>query len=617
MRQKTRKAVSVLIVFAVLFTALPFCAKADTGKIVVLSTNDVHCNIEQVLDSSGNIKNMGYAAVSKYKKEMQAEYGNENVTLVDAGDAIQGDAIGLFSKGAYITQIMNKAGYDLAAVGNHDFDYGFESFISRTKEASFPYVCCNLTYIDSGKTVFEPYKIISYGGVKIAYIGITTPETFTKSTPAYFQNSDGQYIYSFDEDETGSRLYSAIQKSVDDARLQGADYVIAIGHLGENGSANAYKSSTVISNTTGIDALIDAHSHEIENDTCKNKAGIDVCRIQTGTKLEAIGKLIIDTSSKKISAEIVKGLSAQDKDVLDFVKDIESGFKAELEKNIGSSDVALTVTDPSTGKRLIRRGETNLGDFCADAYRDYYKTDIGITNGGGIRAGIASGAINHGNVISVYPYGDMSCAVKATGQQILDALEFSYRKYPEESGAFLQVSGISFTIDVSVASSVSVSDKDEFLAVTGERRVKNVLINGKAVVPQDEYTVSGNTYLLQKSGDGFTMFGKNVTLINAADIFDVVLLEKYIKESGTIGSGYENPYGTGRIQITGLGNKNTDSGTAESFLYEVLRGDSLWSVSQKFYQNGALWKIIYTENANIIKDPNKIYPGEMITIPLK
>ena len=237
---------------------------AETGKIVILHTNDVHCQIDQAVKENKEtgektVTAMGYAGVAAYKAEMEAQYGKGNVTLVDAGDAIQGGPIGTLSKGSYLVDIMNKAGYDLAVPGNHEFDYGMDNFLSLAKEkAEYTYICSNFTDL-KGQPIFEPYKVVAYGDVKVGFVGIDTPEAFTKSTPTYFQDGNGKYIYSFSEGNNGKDLYNAVQKAVDGARGEGADYVVAVGHLGENGTTDEWKSSAVAANTTGIDEIGRAH----------------------------------------------------------------------------------------------------------------------------------------------------------------------------------------------------------------------------------------------------------------------------------------------------------------------------------------------------------------------
>lgn len=192
-----------VITALVLCAGTAFAAPADGQDIVVLYTNDVHCGVDD---------NIGYAGLALYKRQQQQE--TPYVTLVDAGDSIQGAPIGTISDGGYIVDIMNQVGYDFAVPGNHEFDYGMDRFLELAGDLNCGYHSCNFVKAD-GTTVFAPYKMFTYGGTKVAFVGATTPESFTKSTPAYFQDGSGNYIYGFCEDESGQKLYSQIQKTVD------------------------------------------------------------------------------------------------------------------------------------------------------------------------------------------------------------------------------------------------------------------------------------------------------------------------------------------------------------------------------------------------------------------
>lgn len=583
---------------------LPVTVLAADKEIVVLYTNDVHCGVED---------NIGYGGLSLYKKEMRQQ--TPYVTLVDTGDAIQGAPIGTLSDGGYLIDIMNEVGYDFAVPGNHEFDYGMARFLELAGKLDCGYYTCNFLNSKTGTAVFEPYKIFTYGDTKVAFVGVTTPESFTKSTPAYFQDAQGNYIYSFCEDESGQRLYRQIQASVEAARSQGADYVILAGHLGENGVTQKWSSTAVIANTTGIDACIDGHSHEtVASEIIKSKDGRNVILTQTGTKLNDIGKLTISPEGV-ISTELVSKAPAvnlsreytvqrgdslsriakrelgdyrrwidiynsnldkvKDRDKLSvglklvipggsyinedgkamdyatarFIQAIEAQYMETLKTVLGTTPYELTVDDPATGLRAVRNGETNLGDLTADAYRAELGADIGFSNGGGIRSIIKPGNITYNDTLAVFPYGNMGCVVEATGQQIKDALEMASRNYPEESGGFLQVSGISYTIDTSVKSSVRTDDRGNFTGVAGPYRVTDINVAGQPLDLTKTYTVASHNYMLKMGGDGMTMFsGCNV--VKDEVMVDVDILSAYIRQlGGTVTARYAEPKGQGRIVI--------------------------------------------------------------------
>ena len=558
---KQKKLLSLLLAVAMAFSltvpavaAEGDAAGTESGKIVILHTNDVHCGIDQAKNDAGEVTNIGYAGVAAYKTAMEAAYGAENVTLVDAGDAIQGGPIGTLSKGAYIVEIMNQVGYDLAIPGNHEFDYGMDNFLTLAREkAEYAYLCANFTDLE-GKAVLDGYQVLTYGDVKVGYVGIDTPESFTKSTPTYFQDAAGNYIYSFSQGNEGKDLYDVVQKAVDAAKAEGADYVVALGHLGVDEQSSPWTSTEVIANTTGIDVLIDGHSHSTFAKTEKNQAGEDVLVAQTGTKLANLGKVVIDTKTGEITSELVaaKDCAAEDEATGAFVKGINDEFAGVLKKVVAKTDVDLTTKDPATGKRAVRSAETNLGDLCADAYRVMLDADVAFVNGGGVRADIPAGEITYEQIINVHPFGNEACVVETTGQDILDALEMGARVTPEENGGFLQVSGLTYTIDTSIPSSVVLNDEKEFVKVDGERRVKDVKVNGEAIDPAKTYTLASHNYMLKSGGDGFVMFKDDALLKDCVMIDNQVLINYIVDElGGVVSADYSDPKGQGRITVVG------------------------------------------------------------------
>lgn len=555
MKKRTTKLLSLLLSLAMVFTLLtPALADeatpAETGKIVILHTNDAHCEINQTVKDDV-VTHIGYAGVAAYKHEMETTYGAANVTLVDAGDAIQGGPIGTLTKGSALVDIMNAVGYDIAIPGNHEFDYGMDTFLTLAKDkAEYSYICSNFTDLKTGAPVFDAYELVTYGDTKVAYVGIDTPETFTKSTPTYFQDADGNYIYGFCEDDTGAALYANVQKSVDAARAEGADFVVAIGHLGTSGSTEKWNSETVIKNTTGIDVMIDGHSHESYDKTAPNKDGKDVFLAQTGTKLAAIGKIVIDTKTGAITDELVSGYEKQDPDTAALIEKTNAEFDAILAQVVAKTSVPLTTDDPASGLRAIRTGETNLGDLVADAYRAAMGADVALINGGGIRASIASGDITNDDLLSVQPYSNELCLIEVTGQQIMDALEMGARDFPKECGGFQQVSGLTYTIDASIPTHVVLNDKNEFVKVDGDYRVKDVIIGGQPIDLAKTYTMASHNFMIKSGGDGLVMF-KNSKLLQDCTKADNQSFIDYITVNlnGVVGADYSNPYGQGRVKI--------------------------------------------------------------------
>ena len=445
--------------------------------LVILYTNDVHCAVDDAI---------GYAGLAAYKKQLEAE-GN-HVLLVDVGDAVQGAPIGTVSKGSIIIDIMNEIGYDVATIGNHEFDYGMPRFFELVEQAKFPYVSANFTDLKTGKQVLEPYTMLEVDGLQFAFVGITTPKTLTSSTPAYFQDETGEFVYGFLQDAKGEKVYAAVQSAVDAARAAGADYVIGLAHLGVTMDASPWTSSEVILNTSGIDVVLDGHSHSaLESERIKNKNGEWTLLSSTGTKLESIGMLLL-TKSGNMTTGLISDYAEKDADVDGFIKSAQAEFEEMLGAVVAKTDVDLTINEPGTDVRIVRNAETNLGDLCADAYRAIGGADIAIVNGGGVRASIPAGDITLGQIISVHPFGNSLCVIEATGQEILDALEMSVRVMPEENGGFLQVSGLSFEINVKTPSSVTLDENGLFVSVDGDRRVQNVMVGDQPIDPAKTYT---------------------------------------------------------------------------------------------------------------------------------
>ncbi|MBQ7693113.1 MAG: bifunctional metallophosphatase/5'-nucleotidase [Oscillospiraceae bacterium] len=547
-----RKSLLCTLLIAVLLLTSVCCGAFAEGEkdVVILFTSDVHCGIDQ---------GFGYAGLQQVRDYLIAQ-GND-VILVDDGDNIQGEPIGTMTKGEALVDLMNQMGYSVAIPGNHEFDYGMENFLSLAEKADFPYISCNFNY--KGELVFEPYVIRELGGRKIAFVGVTTPCTLTTSTPKYFQDENGEYVYGFLQDETGEAVYNALQSAVDAARAEGADNVVVMAHLGNEEEVHPWTYGDVLANTSGIDVLLDGHSHDTDQIVMKNKNGEDVLRSACGTKLACIGwcRIAADgaittglyTWGNKDAAPKLLGI---ENDMSKAVSAATDTLNEKLQEVVASSMVDLTIYDPeavdANGKpiRMVRRAETNLGDLCADAYRFQSGADVAFVNGGGVRVSINAGDITRNNILSVHPFGNAMCVIEVTGQQILDALEWGARFVPGETGGFLQVSGLSYEIHSYIESPCVGDDHGMFVGIEGERRVKNVLIGGEPIDPEKTYTLASHDYMLLDAGDGFTMFAGAPRLQERVKL-DNQVLSDYITENlgGVIGPEYETLTGQGRIVI--------------------------------------------------------------------
>ena len=555
MRNQGKKRLGILLT-VILMLSMAVCSAAEeraekNGDIYILFTSDVHCGID---------KGFGYAGLQQVRDTLEAQ-GYETI-LVDDGDAIQGEPIGTLSEGEAIIDLMNDLKYDVAIPGNHEFDYGMPRFLELVEKADFPYISCNFTYLD--ELVFEPYIIKEAAGKKIGFVGVTTPLTITASTPVYFQDENGEYVYGFMSDDTGARVYQAVQSAVDAAREEGADYVYVIGHMGNGAEFKPWTYADVISHTDGIDVFLDGHSHDTDQVIMKNKDGEDVPRSAVGTKMACIGYSHISAEGDIVETGIwswPNKTSAPElldihNEIRDRVDEAQQELAEELDKVVASTAVTLTINDPeavdSSGNpvRMIRRAETNLGDLCADAARDQSGADIAFVNGGSIRVSIEKGDITFGNILAVHPFGSMLCVLEVTGQQILDALEWSCRSVPDENGGFNQVSGLTFEINSAIDSPCKADKDGMCTGIEGERRVQNVMVGGEALDPEKTYTLAGYDYQLRQQGDGYTAYDGAPVLQDNVKLDNQVLID-YIVDTlgGNVGGEYADPYGEGRITI--------------------------------------------------------------------
>ena len=496
-----KKVLAVVMLLALL--CVPSFAAVPDKDIVILYTNDVHCGVDDFI---------GYAGLEYYKHEMQKL--TPYVTLVDAGDWAQGATMGTISHGKYIIEIMNAMHYDFAIPGNHEFDYGWAQFEKISRDIACGFTSCNLRDLRTGQLVFKPYRIFTYGEVKVAFVGACTPESLTKSTPSFFMDDNGEFIYSFDEDDNGDKLAASIQKAVDDARAEGADYVIVVGHLGEYESVTRpeWTAPVLATKTRGIDAFIDGHSHEITPALYfKNADSKDVVVTQSGTKLHNIGKVTITTDGQ-VKTELISSVDSRDEKINAVIAGIKEHYQGITTQHLTYTSFDLRATDDD-GKWLLRNAETNLCNLVADAMlysareTKTGKADIGMCNAGGIRTNIMAGDVSYQNALSVMPFGNTVCMIEITGQTLLDELEHGARMLPERNGGLLHVAGMTYTVDTRIPSPVKVDSYNMMAGIEGERRVRDVKVNGEPVDPAKTYRVVSLSYVLMAKGDGHIFEG--------------------------------------------------------------------------------------------------------------
>lgn len=537
-----RKVLAVFLLLALL--AVPSYGAAPDKDIIIVYTNDVHCGVED---------HIGYAGFALYRNEMKKL--TPYVTTVDAGDWAQGATIGAISQGRYILEIMNAVGYDVAVPGNHDFDYGMGMFESFIRNLSCGLIACNFRTVEDNKLVLPAYKIIEYGKVKIAYIGACTPETISKSTPTFFMDEKREkYIYTFDGDLTGGKLISDIQSTVDEVRSKGVDYVIVVGHLGEyEDTTEVWSAPFIAARTRGIDVFIDGHSHELTPELkLKNADGKEVIITQSGTKLTHIGQVTIHTDGK-ISSKLIESSNGKDEEVDIVIQKIKGMFEDTLKAYQGYTSFDLRAMDDE-GTWLLRDAETNLCNLVTDAFLEAAattktgKADIALVNAGGMRANIKTGNITFNDTLSVMPFGNTLCIAEVSGQTLLDELEVGARLAPQRNGGLLHTAGLTYTIDSRIPTPVKM-DKSNMLGgiEEGERRIKDVKVNGEPIDPEKLYKVISTSYVLFDHGDGHMFKGAKQIEPDFAVASDVI--GRYIKKLGVVPEKYENVGGQGRLTV--------------------------------------------------------------------
>lgn len=541
---KTKKFLHLLIIIPI-FVSCTSCNREDdyindkpmvSHPIVVIYDNDVHCAVD------------GYAKLATIREQQKTL--TPYVTTVSCGDFIQGDLIGAISTGEHIIDIMNQVNYDFVTLGNHEFDFGVPRMFELMEKLNAQVLNANFRHMQTNQPPFPAYKIVTYEDVDIAYIGLTTTSTLSTS-PKKFQDEGGAFVYDFSK----NTFYETAQESVNQARQEGADYVIVLSHLGDEPDNDHPNSLSLIAQTTGIDVVLDAHSHSYLPDTLiYNESGHPVLMSSTGSKFQGVGVLTLSSEGNFSSQIVPLENVAPDTDIQTFVDEIKNKVESEGNIVMGHSTVTLPTHTP-TGIRMVRDRETAIGNFCADAFRIVLDTDIAFINGGGIRDSINQGEVTFNDLKAVFPFGNTASIGSMTGRQLLDVLEFSVSLLPNESGEFMHVSGMKFEVNAAIPSPVFTDENGLHAGVddTG-RRVSNIQILNKegAYEPIDlnrTYTIAGfNFHLVDGGGQGI-LNGANIIASDMGQ--DIEILSIYMQQylGGKINQKYAET--EGRILITG------------------------------------------------------------------
>ncbi|MBQ8488301.1 MAG: bifunctional metallophosphatase/5'-nucleotidase [Pseudobutyrivibrio sp.] len=468
-----------------------------SGKTIILHTNDVHGALD------------GYAQAAALKYEFKAR--GAEVILADAGDFSQGSPYVSTTKGGDAISMMNYSGYDVVTLGNHELDYGYEQLKKNLSRAWFKTICADVLDKDGNPILDPTYEYTSASGVKIGFFGMETPETQTKVNPALIKGI--KFL-------SKSELYTCAQQQVNKLKADGCDVIVCLSHLGvdEESAADGHRSVDMYAHTTGIDIILDGHSHTVMT------AGLNGEPIQsTGTKFENIGMVVIDNATKKIESNYLIKVDdgvVKAPVVEAIAKNITDRVDAEYDVVFAQSDIELNgKKDPG-----VRTEETNLGDLITDALKWSVlkegglkvKEDhvIAVTNGGGIRASIKAGGVTKKDLNTVLPFGNTISVVYISGADLLEALEASTFSTPGAIGGFPQVSGIKFTVDTTKPfAKGDAYPESTYYKPAAINRVTIDSVNGKPFSLTDKYAVVTNNFCAA-GGDTYFVFG------NASENFD-------------------------------------------------------------------------------------------------
>ena len=532
--KKTKGALAILLSLCLVVGLVGVTAYAaetandETNDIVIIYTGDMHGKPDT---------NITLAGLKAYANERQAK--SKYVEIVDAGDSLSGSAIASSSGGKYMMDAMNEVGYGIAVPSAGDFSFGVDLLTSTIdNSSSYEYLSCNFVNASTGNTVFNAYNTVIYGDTSVAYIGISDPLT-ASMTPNSFV--DGKY--KFLGANGASELYTAVQNAADAAKAAGADYVIAIGHLSETGS-DPLSAKSIIANTTGITAFISGGEHvAISGDQVKNKSGQSVLLTSAGANISNIGAITL-SPGKSVSSQLISNYSYRYIKTNDAITALTQKYSKQLTNTFATSAVDLTSAD-SDGVRTVGKSETSLGDLVADAYKEASGADIAFVEASEIQGKISHGDVSYSDIMNVLPNGNNLSVYTVSGGEILDALEMSARLYPSNNEGFLQVSGITFDVQETVKSTVTVNASGKFTGVKGEYRVTNVMIGGKELDLMDDYTVVA-TDAFWAGDTGYAMF-EDATLKSKdvesdcgalydyiSDTLDGKITDKYAKQAGRI-----------------------------------------------------------------------------------
>ncbi len=443
-----------------------------------------------------DFEDRNYSALAAYRDKISAENPNAAVLLVDGGDTLSMEEIGLPDEGQSVVSLMNAAGFSLAVPGEHDFDYGLEALLAAAEAGAYEYTACNFIDLTTGKTVFAPYVLRTFGGYQVAFVGICSVRTPEKALFADFTDGQGNPRYSFCPGENGQELYDRVQAAIDDAKNAGADVVICLGHTGMDVVDTPYTSVDIIENTTGMLAYLDGHAVSVvESDTVKDMDGNSVTLCAAGSQPGNLTEIRLNIKDKLVLAHAISGLTDEDPSVAAASRKAEERVEAWKKRSAGRSEGELLLEGSLTG-------ETSLGRFCAEAYRGVMGADIALISGSDLSGELDQGTVTYGELLSLLPGNRCLTVVEITGYQLLDVLEMAVMG---GDTPFLHAAGLTYDVDDSIETGVLLDGSGDFVEIHGQRRVSNVKVHGRSILKSKTYTLAGTSDLLCYGQDGYTM----------------------------------------------------------------------------------------------------------------
>lgn len=465
----------------------------EKAEIVIMHSNDSHGRIVD-----GTFDGMGYPRINTLIKGEKNK--NSNVIYLDAGDTLHGTVMASLDKGESMVKVLNMAGVGAMVPGNHDFNYGIERLKSLSKNMNFPILANNVIWEKDQKLVFEEYKISTIAGYRIGIFGVASPETLFKTSPSNIQGVN------FIDPVIASK------KTIEKLKNEKVDFIIALSHLGlDESSDEKNRSDNLARLVPEINLIIDGHSHTVLSEG--KKIG-NTMIVQTGEYNKNLGKVKLTLNpdgTNLVEATLLDKTTVmanvkEDDEMSKLVAEIKATQSSITEVVLGNTEVKL-VGD----RAVVRKGESNLGNYLTDAMKWKTGADVAITNGGGIRASINAGVIKKADVLSVLPFGNYVIVIEATGADIKAALENGTSGYPSEHGAFSHVSGIKYSFDPT--------------KLPGQR-IQSVLIGNEVLDLNKTYKIATNDFMAV-GGDKYDSFKGKKQLAHYEGLDEI--LAEYIK----------------------------------------------------------------------------------------